>query len=31
LRGSAVESLAKFGAPADPLRVLTEYLAGRTR
>jgi len=31
LRGCAVESLAKFGAPADPLRLLTEYLAGRTR
>jgi geranylgeranyl pyrophosphate synthase len=31
LRSAALDSLAHLGATADPLRVLTDYLAGRTR
>ncbi len=31
LRCDAVNSLSAFGSSADPLRLLTEYLAGRTR
>jgi len=31
LRRAAIDALAAFGTPADSLRLLTEYLAGRTR
>ena len=31
LRGESLDTLTAFGSTADPLRTLTEYLAGRTR